>query len=140
MRGRAQEERNADAMTRRSIAHVLIALALLLAVVPAAVAGKPGSRGSSTGAKITFAPAQATVGSQYTVNGTGFRPNTWVTVGAHFADTTWWNSKATDGQGNLSLTFTATSPGQVLHEAKEMGKNGRLSLRATATLTVNPAS
>ena len=126
-------------MTRRSIALASLALALVLAVVPAAVAGKPTSRGGSTGAKITFAPAQATVGSQYTVSGTGFRPNTWVTVGAHFADTTWWNSKVTDGQGGFTLTFTATSPGQVLHEAKEMGKNGRLSLRTSATLTVNPA-
>jgi hypothetical protein len=128
-------------MTRRSIALASLVLAVLLAVVPAAVAGKPETRaGGSTGAKITFTPSPATSGSQYTVNGSGFRPNTWISVGAHFADTTWWNSKVTDSSGNFSLTFTATSSGQVMHEAKEMGNNGRLRLRTTATLTVNPAS
>lgn len=124
----------------RRVAHVtsIVVLVVALAVVPAAVAGKRGS-GGATGAAISFDPSSAVVGQQYRVNGTGFRPNTWVTVGAHFADTTWWNSKVTDSQGKFSLTFTATSPGQVLHEAKEMGRNNRLRLRASSTLTVNPA-
>ena len=99
-------------MTRRSIAlAAAIVFVLMLAVSPAAVAGKaPRGGGGSTGAVITFNPASTTLGSQYTVNGSGFRPNTWISVGAHFTDTTWWNSKVTDSQGKFSLTFTATSP------------------------------
>jgi len=126
-------------MNRRNIV-VLAALALVavLAVAPAAVAGKGkgAPAGGSTGAKISFSSAQTTVGSQYRVNGSGFRANTWVTVGAYFSDTTWWNSQKTDSQGNFSLLFTATSAGQVYHEAKEQAKSGRLRLMATATLTV----
>jgi hypothetical protein len=41
-----------------------------------------------------------------------------------------------DGQGNISLTFTATSAGQVYHEADQLGNNDRLRLMASATLTV----
>jgi hypothetical protein len=126
-------------MTRRHIS-LLAALMLVsvLAITPAAVAGKgKGARaGGSTGATMSFSPTQTTVGSQYWVNGSGFRPNTWVTVGAHFPDTTWWNSQKTDGAGRFSLLFTATSAGQIYHEAKEQGKSGRLRLVATATLTV----
>ena len=63
---------------------------------------------------------------------------TWVTVGAHFADTTWWNSQLTDAAGRFSLEFKATSPGEVVHEAKEQGTSGRLRLRATAVLHAYP--
>jgi hypothetical protein len=126
------------------VAHVasLVALVLALGLVPAAVAAKGGQAGSgsTTGAKISFDPSSAVVGQQYRVNGSGFRPNTWVTVGAHFADTTWWNSQVTDGQGNFSLAFTASSAGQIYHEAKERGNNGRLRLRASGTLSVSAAS
>ena len=128
-------------MNRRAaqVAPLLVLVLLVLAVVPAAVAGKR-TGGGATEARMSFDPTTAVVGQQYRVNGSGFRANTWVTVGAHFADTTWWNSQQTDSQGRFSLTFTATSAGQVLHEAKERGNNGRLRLRATATLTVSPAS
>ena len=119
---------------KRTAAVSLLAVALML--VPAALAGK-GAAGSGTGATITFAPGTATVGQLYTVTGSGFRPNPWVTVGAHFADTTWWNSQVSDAQGRISLSFTATSPGSVYHEAKQQGNNGRLRLVATATLTVS---
>ena len=112
---------------------------LVLALVPAAFAVKGGNRGATTGAKITFDQASVAVGQQYRVNGSGFRPNTWVAVGAYYSDTTWWNSQKTDGQGTFSLLFTATSAGQVYHEAKQEGNNGRLRLMTTATLTVNPA-
>lgn len=125
-------------MKLRIVFAASIALVVLAAVSPAfAGKGRPG--GSTTGARVTFDPSSAVVGQQYRVNGTGFRANTWVSVGAHFADTTWWGSQVTDGQGKFSLVFTATSAGQVLHEAKEMGNNGRLRLRATATLSVSPA-
>jgi hypothetical protein len=51
---------------------------------------------------------------------------------------TWWNSGITGGQGNISLTFNATSAGQIFHEAKEMAPNDSFQLKSTATLMVNP--
>jgi hypothetical protein len=113
---------------------LITAFVLVLTVVPGALAGKP----NTSGASLSFNPATVVVGQQYQVNGSGFKPNTWVTVGAHDADTTWWNSGVTDGQGNISLTFTATSAGQVYHEADQMGNNDRLRFMTGATLTVNP--
>jgi hypothetical protein len=118
-------------------------LALLAAVALTAsmsVASAPAApRGGSTGPVMSFDRPSVMVGETYVVNGSGFRPNTWVTVGAHYADTTWWNSQMTDGAGRFSLTFRATSAGNVLHEAKERGNNGRLRLQATATLTAYAA-
>jgi hypothetical protein len=116
---------------------LLVALAVIasLSVSSAVAAPRKGGSGGTTGAAIAFDRPQVMVGETYHVNGSGFRPNTWVTVGAHFADTTWWNSQITDSNGSFSLAFTATSPGAVYHEAKERGNNGRLRLRATATLT-----
>jgi hypothetical protein len=123
---------------RHAITALLVGLTLLL--VPVAFAAKGGNASAgSNGATITFDQATVVVGQQYHVNGSGFSPNTWVTVGAHFSDTTWWNSQVTDGQGSFSLVFTATSSGQVYHEAKEQGNNARLRLMATATLSVSPA-
>jgi hypothetical protein len=117
----------------------VVALILALLIVPAALAAKGGGGGGGSGATIEFAPSSVVVGDEYRVVGSGFRPNTWVTVGAHFSDTTWWNSQISDAQGNISLSFTATSPGRVDHEAKQQGQNGRLRLLATATLTVSPS-
>jgi hypothetical protein len=114
---------------------VLATLVLALTVVPVAVADK-GNHGHD--ASISFNPATATVGQQYQVSLTGFTPNTWVTVGAYYPDMTWWNSGKTDANGNISLTFTATSAGQIYHEAKEMQPNDSLKLRAGATLNVSP--
>ncbi len=113
------------------------------ALVPVALAAKGGKGGAgsggATGASITFSAATVVVGQTYQVTGSGFSPNTWVTVGAHFPDTTYWNSQITTGQGTFSLTFTATSAGQVYHEAQELSNNGTtLRLKASATLTVNP--
>ena len=96
----------------------LVASLSLSSAIAAPGNGRGGSE-ADTGAKITFDTAAVVVGQQYRVNGSGFRPNTWVTVGAHFADTTWWNSQVTDSQGRFSLAFNATSPGEVYHEAKE---------------------
>ena len=134
-------------MTRKSGAvFVASGLAVLaLALVPGALAGKgenrgggPGS-GGANGAAISFDPAQVAVGDQYRVNGSGFGADVWVTVGAYFSDTTWWNSQKTDSEGKFSLVFNATSPGQVYHEAKQQGNNNRLRLMATGTLSVAPA-
>jgi hypothetical protein len=61
-----------------------------------------------------------------------------VSVGAHYADVTWWNSGVTDSQGNISLSFTVSSAGQVYHEADQLGNNDRQRLMASATLTVSP--
>ena len=126
-------------MMRRSIVlFAALALVAVLAASPAAVAGKgKPTPGGSTGPKMTFSPASTTLGSQYRVNGSGFSANTWVSVGAHFSDTTWWGSMKTDGTGKFSLLFNATSRGQIYHEAKEQGRNGRLRLVSTATLSVS---
>jgi hypothetical protein len=70
---------------------LITALVLVLAVVPGALAAKPAANRAS----ITFNPATVVVGQQYRVNGSGFKPNTWLTVGAHDADVTWWNSGVT---------------------------------------------
>jgi hypothetical protein len=113
----------------------LAALLVVLAIAPVAIAAK-GGHGHD--ASITFSSASAAVGQQYQVNASGFKPNTWVTVGAHYPDMTWWNSGITNDQGNISLTFNATSAGQIYHEAREMAPNDSLQLKATATLTVSP--
>jgi hypothetical protein len=114
----------------------------VLALVPAALAGKGGGgagSGATTSASLKFSSPTVVVGQQYQVTGSGFAANTWVTVGAHFPDTTYWASQVTDSSGNLNLTFTATSAGQVYHEAQQLSNNGRtLRLKASATLTVNP--
>jgi hypothetical protein len=115
----------------------------VLALVPAALAAQAGKGGGSgaktTGASLKFSSPTVVVGQQYQVTGSGFAANTWVTVGAHFPDTTYWASQVTDGSGNLNLTFTATSAGQVYHEAKQLSNNGTtLRPKASATLTVNP--
>jgi hypothetical protein len=136
-------EQKGRSMTRRIAQIVKIgALVLVLAAVPATLAVKASARqggpgGGSTGARLSFDPPAGTVGQQYHVNGSGFSPNTWVTVGAHYSDTTWWASGQTDNSGGFSFTLTATSAGLISHEAKEMGRNGRLRLRATATYSVN---
>jgi hypothetical protein len=124
---------------RRSAFAAVLCLAVLV-LVPAAVAAQGGKGGGSkTSASLTFSSPAVVVGQQYQVTGSGFAPNTWVTVGAHFPDTTYWASQVTDGNGTLSLTFTATSAGQVYHEAQQLSNNGTtLRLKASATLTVNP--
>lgn len=124
-------------MTSKARAARFVPLATLIVVLAVApVAFARGGHGHD--ASLTFSPASVSVGEQYQVNASGFKPNTWVTVGAHFPDMTWWNSGITDGQGDISLTFKATSAGQINHEAKEMAPNDSLHLRATATLMVNP--
>lgn len=122
-------------------AFIGLLLVLVLAVVPAAI-GKGGASISFSTATVSAAPqtsaATVAVGQTYQVNASGFKPNTWVTVGAYYADTTWWNSGVTDANGNISLTFTATSAGQIYHVAKEMTSKDALRVRATATLDVTP--
>jgi hypothetical protein len=125
-------------VVRIALILALAAMTLSSAALAVAAPGRGGTHGT-TGATISFAPTQVVVGSDYRVNGSGFRPNTWVTVGAHYSDTTWWNSQLSDAQGNISLPFTATRTGSIYHEAKEQGNNGRLRLVTSATLTVTAA-
>jgi len=124
-------------VTRRTliVRFVLATLVLALVAAPIAAAGK-GGHGHD--ASITFNPATVAVGQQYQVNLSGFSPKTWVTVGAYYPDTTWWNSGITDANGNISLTFNATSAGQIYHVAKKMQPNNSVKLRAAATLSVSP--
>jgi hypothetical protein len=122
---------------------LLLLLVLSVAVAAPAVAERGGKgnghggAGGGTGAAIVFDPAQVALGATYQVKGSGFKPNTWVTVGAHYADTTWWTSGVTDGQGGFSLTMTARSPGEIMHEASEMTRNGQFRFKASASLTVS---
>jgi hypothetical protein len=118
-----------------------VMLVVVLAVVPAAV-GKGGATISFSAASVSVgqqsSPATVAVGQQYQVHASGFKPNTWVTVGAYYSDTTWWNSGVTNANGEISLTFTATSAGQIYHVAKEMTSRDALRVRATGTLNVTP--
>jgi hypothetical protein len=123
----------------RNIALAAVLSVAVLALVPAAIAAKGGPTSGTTGASLTFSSPTVVVGQTYQVTGSGFAPNTWVTVGAHFPDTTYWASQVSDGTGHISLAFTATSAGQVYHEAQQLSNNGRtLRLKASATLTVTP--
>ena len=116
----------------------LITLLMFGLIAGTAFAAKGGQRGSS-GASISFDTAgDVTVGTSYTVVGSGFRADTWVTVGAHYPDTTWWASGKTDASGSIRLVLTASSAGEILHEAKEVTNSGRLRLMDTATLSVAP--
>lgn len=103
---------------------------LTLNLTSAAGKGKPQ-------ASILFSPNPATVGSQYTVSGTGFTANKWVTVGATYEAWTYWSSAVADGSGNFIVTHDARSPGQIYHVVKEQRNNGSLVQKATGTLTVN---
>src|SRR5947209_4102201 len=132
-----------DMFGKKRIALLSISIVLLgvtagsLLIADPALASRGGK--GSAGASIAFNPSQGVaVGAQYQVTVSGLRANSWVTVGAYYPDTTWWSSGVTDGNGNFSCTFTATGSGQILHEAKLQGHNGRVRLMASATLTVSP--
>lgn len=118
-----------------------VTVIVALAAGPA-FAGKSGG----TSATLTFttsagssATTQVAVGSQYYVNGSGFKAKTWVTVGAHYADATFWGSGWTDGQGKITIgPYTAYSCGQIYHEGDVLNQhNGRMSLATGATLSVS---
>lgn len=94
-------------------------------------------KGGKPQASILFSPNPATVGTDYTVSGTGFGANKWVTVGATYGEWPYWVSVITDGNGNFIVTHQARSAGQIYHEVKEQRNNGSLVLKATGTLTVN---
>lgn len=116
---------------------IVLAMATMLASVATGAAVAARSAADPNGAKITFDPPTVVVGTQYRVNGSGFRANTWVSVGARYSDTTWWASGLTDDQGNISLTLTATSAGEILHDAYQQGRSGRFRLKTSATLSVS---
>lgn len=117
----------------------LLIFGLIAGTALGAKGGKVGG-GARTTAALSFSASPVTVGDEYVVTGTGFAANRWVAVGAYYSDTTWWGSAVTDAQGSVRITFTATSSGEVLHEAWEEGRNGSLRLKGSAILTVNPAA
>jgi len=124
---------------------IVFVMAAMLASVSASTAaagrGARSASGADSGATITFAPATVVVGQQYVVKVSGLRPNAWVAVGAYFPwpTLTSWCSKWTDNLGNWNCTFTAMEPGDILHEAHQMGRNGRFRLKASASLTISPS-
>jgi hypothetical protein len=112
---------------------MVIGLGLLAGQTSAA----PSSKGAGpTQAVLQLTPSTVVVGSTYQESGTGFRANTWVTVGAHYDGVVYWSSIKTDGYGRFTITATAEAAGSIFHEAKEQARNGSLRLKATATLTV----
>jgi IPT/TIG domain-containing protein len=121
------------------IVALIVALSVTTQTAPGGAEDAFAGRGGGSGPTLTFEPSTGTVGQTYTVAGSGFRANTWVTVGAQYPDTTWWGSRITDSTGSFRIPFTATGSGQILHEAKEQRSNGSLRLRVSTTLTVNPA-
>jgi hypothetical protein len=128
---------------RRKGLKVVVLLCTLMAItILPALAAKSGG-----GATLTFSSSagfsatgatQVAVGSQYYVKASGFRPNVWVAVGAHFS-TTYWGSGVTDSNGNVTIgPFTADSCGQIAHEGDQLNEhNGRMSQKASATLDVS---
>src|SRR6266498_932354 len=106
----------------------LFATLMILALPAVAARGGRGHGGTGTvggtGATLTFDPGTAVVGAEYHINGSGFSPNTWVSVGARFPDTNWWASGETDGQGNFSFVLTATGAGQIVHDAYQKTNSG----------------
>jgi hypothetical protein len=132
-------------LPKRTIVFALLMTLLAVSAGRAIAAKHNGSAGGSS-ASLTFSTsaelsaattAQVTLGSRYYVNGSGFRPNTWVTVGARFG-TTYWGSGQTDSSGNITIgPYTADSCGQIVHDAYEMNQhNGKLAQQASATLDV----
>jgi hypothetical protein len=120
-------------------AFIAVALVTLVALVagPAAAGGRGNTRGGSSGT-LRFSSDHIVAGSAYQVIGTGFRPNTWVSVGARYG-TTYWGSGVTNGNGDFAFTFTAHEAGSIVHDAYEQGNNGRWRLVSTATLTTYPS-
>ena len=91
----------------------------------------------ATVATLTLAPNPVGTDSGYVVTGSGFKPNTFVTVGIREPDEEWWQPATTDGSGSFSFTWTADSlPGSVVHDAYQPKNSGRYELMASATLTV----
>jgi hypothetical protein len=119
-------------------AEALLIVTLVFGLLAVPVLAAP--KGGRTTAAMTFAPATVSVGDEYVVSGSGFRSDTWVAIGAYYSDTTWWGSAKTDSQGNIQVTFTASSPGNVLHQASEQGRNGSMRIKASGTLSVSAAA
>jgi len=118
---------------------IVVTLVAVVAIVagPATASGRGNTRGGSSGS-LRFSSDHVVAGSEYQVIGTGFRPNTWVSVGARYG-TTYWGSGVTNGNGDFALTFTAQESGSIVHDAYEQGNNGRWRLMSSATLTTYPS-
>lgn len=94
------------------------------------------------GPMIAFSPAVVHGGDTYIVTGTGFHPDTLMSIAALF-ETAWvTNNPTTDSAGTFTTSFVARDPGLVEHRAYEWRAQGqgppRFQLRETAYLTVVP--
>jgi len=113
------------------VAVLVLALAITLTVAVTSFAAPGGVK-----AGLRFNPNPVAAGTQHHVNGWGFRPNTWVTVGEHYSGVTWWTSFVTNDTGTFDFMADAREAGSIYVEAKEMTSNGSLRVKATAWLTV----
>ncbi len=112
-----------SAGARRLLTGIAAAIAVVAPAsgVPAAASGVEAAQRRPNAATIVFEPAGPIAeGARYDVLASGFRPNTWVTVGASY-DTVYWYSGITDSAGRVRLTLDARAAGTIRHEAWEQG-------------------
>jgi hypothetical protein len=86
-------------------------------------------------AKITFRPSEVQADDVYEVLGSGFTAGQFFSVAAY--EPTFWSSGRVGADGTFKAQFTALHAGEIKHQAKEQGENGKLRQRATATLKVD---
>ena len=114
--------------TIAAVATVALVPASLSPVVAASRGESAARRGNE--AAIAFELAGAITAGRYDVVASGFRPHTWVTVGASY-DTVYWYSGVTDAAGRVRLHTGGPRCGTILHEAWEQGAH-RMRLKASA--------
>lgn len=88
---------------------------------------------------IIFSENPVPAGTNYKITGSGFRANTWVTVGVDYSptDTVYWHSGISDSNGTITLDMPARYPGNIPHKAYEQTNSG-MRLKAANTITIHP--
>lgn len=136
--------RHVRALTTRAIEAALIVAIIVGAMLafglatgnsPAGADSVFAARGGRTDVTVTFEPGSSSVGATYVIAGSGFKANSFVSIGARYADVTWWASGPTDSQGRFSLTLKATTAGAIVHDVYEKARSG-YRLKTSVTLQV----
>ena len=88
-------------------------------------------------ASLILSPSTVNVGEPYIIAGASFAPGQFVSLGIREPDVAWYWNGYPDALGVFAFTWTASDAGaSVIHDAYQKSKNGRYSLKASATLTV----